>query len=509
MEPTEIFELTEETFMKFQQLIDASPWRDIYHSDICRLIDSLSEPCKLAVTGRVKAGKSSLINVILGNDYAKVGTSETTATINIFKFGNPPIHEKPILCEYIDGRKEWISQEHLDSLQGNTNAIIKNNEEIKDLIYYIEDERLKNTILIDTPGIDAVVGDEGDSHQKQTESFLGLRRQHEKDTITISNNADAVILLLGDVVHESDKDFIDAFLKNRGNTSCMNTIGVLSQIDLTDERIENRLENAKSRYEALSSYLNCVVPISSGLKRYKPNRNEAKLMKDFLKKIKSRHQLDNLLLSSERMYFLPTIPSIDLSLEERKRIYHQGTVPFRCFAVYLKILYDHSIDEALNIIDDISGINELTTLLNNQFFSRSHQIKCDIAIRNALSIIWEIVNCKKVESNENNSENYDFKAITEKLREVQSSFEELLQETELINNCFKCFTLVTENSELFTKDELEELKLLFSIKSVSFNNDRMNYWYSLSNNAKDEKVRYVANGAYLKYTDLAFCTNID
>ena len=88
------------------------------------------------------------------------------------------VHEKPILCEYIDGRKEWISQEHLDSLQGNTNAIIKNNEEIKDLIYYIEDERLKNTILIDTPGIDAVVGDEGDSHQKQTESFLGLRRQH-------------------------------------------------------------------------------------------------------------------------------------------------------------------------------------------------------------------------------------------------------------------------------------------------------------------------------------------
>lgn len=61
----------------------------------------------------------------------------------------------------------------------------------------------------------------------------------------MSNNADAVVLLLGEVTYEGDVDFIDSFLNKRGTNSSINTIGVLSQIDLSDERIENRIKNQK------------------------------------------------------------------------------------------------------------------------------------------------------------------------------------------------------------------------------------------------------------------------
>jgi len=55
------------------------------------------ENCTIAVVGRVKTGKSSFINALLGDDLAAVGAQETTATINYFRRGNPN-PDKPILC---------------------------------------------------------------------------------------------------------------------------------------------------------------------------------------------------------------------------------------------------------------------------------------------------------------------------------------------------------------------------------------------------------------------------
>jgi len=46
------------------------------------LATEVHQPCVVAVVGRVKAGKSTFINALLGEDLAKVGPTETTATIN-------------------------------------------------------------------------------------------------------------------------------------------------------------------------------------------------------------------------------------------------------------------------------------------------------------------------------------------------------------------------------------------------------------------------------------------
>lgn len=78
-----------------------TPWSNLYCNSLNKISQEISNPCRLAITGRVKAGKSSLINVLLNGDYAKVGTDETTATINIFKYGEAPDKSLPVLCEYI------------------------------------------------------------------------------------------------------------------------------------------------------------------------------------------------------------------------------------------------------------------------------------------------------------------------------------------------------------------------------------------------------------------------
>lgn len=504
----DIFQRVRALLTDLSNLLIDTPWGPTYSDKFENISKEMLNPCRLAITGRVKAGKSSLINVLLNGDYAKVGTDETTATINIFKYGQVPDKSLPVLCEYLNGESKWVPKSYLDSLQGNSKEIISQISQIKSLTFFLPDERLRNTILIDTPGIDAVVGESGDAHQEQTEFFLGLRQQHNDETILLSNNADAVILLLGDVSHESDVDFIQSFLRSRGHHSCVNTIALLSQIDLTDDRIINREDNARKRYTSLSQFVNSVMPISAGLKRYIPSLKEAEKIKAIIRRVPSKEILNSLLLRSEKMYLLPKIPGIDISLEERLSIYKKGEVPFRCFAVFLKVIYENEIPKALDIINDISGIDALKEVLKVQFFGRSLHIKTETAIRQTLNIIWTISNCYLLNSHEltkdENLSNSDIEHVAKGIQIIQNELELLSQKTRDANTYFQALISLTENRQLFSEKEFEELKELLSDKTALFNNDRLNFWFREKNNSISEIRRDIAEKAYSKYTDIAF-----
>src|SRR5438128_12582752 len=84
-----------------------------------QLAGRVEQPCVLAVVGRMKAGKSTFINALLGQDVAKVGVTETTATINRFCYGTPADPQRPVRCHWRGGRYEDVSRDFLDSLQGN------------------------------------------------------------------------------------------------------------------------------------------------------------------------------------------------------------------------------------------------------------------------------------------------------------------------------------------------------------------------------------------------------
>jgi ATPase subunit of ABC transporter with duplicated ATPase domains len=80
-------------------------------SELERLSGQVDQPCVVAVVGRMKAGKSTFINALLGEDLAKVGVTETTATINYFRYGNanpakPGRDENT--CRQRRPREEWI-----------------------------------------------------------------------------------------------------------------------------------------------------------------------------------------------------------------------------------------------------------------------------------------------------------------------------------------------------------------------------------------------------------------
>src|SRR5205823_12982738 len=78
----------------------------------------VTQPCVVAVVGQVKAGKSTFINAFLGEDLAKVGTTETTATINYFHYGELA-SDILVRCFWRGGLNDYVDLDFINSLQGN------------------------------------------------------------------------------------------------------------------------------------------------------------------------------------------------------------------------------------------------------------------------------------------------------------------------------------------------------------------------------------------------------
>jgi septin family protein len=136
------------------------------------LAKQVYQPCVVAVVGRVKVGKSTFVNALLGEDLAKVGTTETTAIINYFTYGDPG-PERPVRCHWRGGKVTDESREFLDALQGNDLETLRRADGIDYLEYFLPNPLLKQITLVDTPGTGTVV----EEHQDRTAEFMRLNNQ--------------------------------------------------------------------------------------------------------------------------------------------------------------------------------------------------------------------------------------------------------------------------------------------------------------------------------------------
>ena len=149
---SEIQNKTQETLQWAAGILENTPFKETAGL-FEKLAQQVDEPCVVAVTGLVKAGKSTFINALMQVDLAKVGVNETTATINYFRYGTPPDPNLPVRCYWRSGREyTWESREFLDSLQGNDLDTLKKALNIERLEFYLPNAILQNITLVDTPG---------------------------------------------------------------------------------------------------------------------------------------------------------------------------------------------------------------------------------------------------------------------------------------------------------------------------------------------------------------------
>jgi len=361
--------------------------------ELAALAGKVYEPCVVAVVGRVKAGKSTFINALLGarENLAAVGTTETTATINYFRYGNPPDPERPVRCYWRGGGYEDVPSSFLHQLQGNDLETLRRAEGIAYLEYRLPLDYLRRVTLVDTPGTSAVV----DEHQGRTAEYMRLygqlRERHDRETQQIGETSDAIIYLIGAVARATDRDFLEEFGQATQATSrAMNAVGVMAKIDLSPE-VMARSESLAGKVAAqLKDSLNTVMPVSAGLHRalehLMGNEGESlQRMMDALRRVPTS-RLEKLLDNDEfyREYDFGDCP---LSTDERRVLL--GSLDWTVFTTIARLTVDPALDRegVAAEVARIAGFAPLKEVLESHFLKRSEFLRCYRLIGDARQLI--------------------------------------------------------------------------------------------------------------------------
>ena len=138
-------------------------------SDIDKIIQinkqNIQEPLKIVVLGEVKAGKSTLVNSLIGKKVSYTNVVEATAAILEIKYNNK---DKVVINEISGNNIELMSLNELENLIDKN----KNNQEFFGKINKISIEtnidRLKEITLVDTPGLNTVTNE----NARRTEDYI-------------------------------------------------------------------------------------------------------------------------------------------------------------------------------------------------------------------------------------------------------------------------------------------------------------------------------------------------
>lgn len=343
-----------------------------------RLAGQVHQQCVVAVVGRVKAGKSTFINALLGEDLAKVGTTETTATINYFRYGTPD-PDRPVLCYWRGSRQPTReTRAFLDSLQGNDLDTLRRAERIDYLEYHLPNPFLREVVLVDTPGLSAVV----DEHQNRTAEFLAARRQlrarHDEETQRISGDADAVIYLTGEVARTGDQAFLEEFGRlTQGRSRALNAVGVLAKIDLSPDVLARRRELAAKVADQLRDSLNTVLPVSAGLRRALDRllADPARLPDLIGALRRTPPAVLTKFLRSEELYRTLEPDGCPVSAAERRELL--GDMPWTVFTTIAQLAADTSLSgpAVVERLDEMAGFTTLREVLERHLFRRARFLR--------------------------------------------------------------------------------------------------------------------------------------
>lgn len=329
----------------------------------------IDEPLRVAIAGKVKAGKSTLLNALVGEKLAPTDTGECTRIVTWYRDG----HTYRVDVHPRDGGPVVQARFQRDDGAIEVDLAGRAAEDVGHLDVMWPSPGLRRTTLIDTPGIGSLT----DRVAERSFEFL--------DAVDEDTPADAVLYLMRHV-HGADLRLLESFHDTSvALPNPVNAIGVLSRADEIGVGRPDAVGSARriaARYGAdprLRRLVQVIVPVAGLLAETAVTLTEAEYRMLANLAAAESTAIDPLLLSVDR--FVEARPETPLTSIEREQLL--GRFGLFGVRISLSMIRRGVVSTSQELAEELrarSGLVELRSLLDTLFLERSEVLKARSAL---------------------------------------------------------------------------------------------------------------------------------
>jgi replication fork clamp-binding protein CrfC len=338
---------------------------DVFY-ELDRIRARLGEPMRIALAGTLKAGKSTLVNALVGQDIAPTDATEATRIVTWFRHGPTP----KVTANHRGGRRSHVPIAHDGGFTFDLSRV--DPDDVVDLDVQWPAQELIDATIIDTPGTSSLARDVSERTLRLLVPDDGAPRVDAVVFLLRTLNAADIALLkqIGDLVG--------------GSAGALGIVGVASRADEIGAGRIDAMLSAKDVATRFTSEMNqtgicqAVVPVSGLLALTARTLRQTEFVA--LQKLASvdAGKLNKAMLSVDR--FVRPDSALPVDAGTRGQLLER----FGMFGIRISLaVLRAGVSDAAGLADELlerSGLVALRQVIDQQFAQRADMLKAHTAL---------------------------------------------------------------------------------------------------------------------------------